>query len=197
MIAVDEDGQSVPVSLDEATGEVVVTPGTSVDEPITVTVPVEGHAAGRDDNNSEATTVDPSGVVAVQPANEPQDTGIDVVNPSEDTSVSAVDEDRKDVPAHIDEVGNVVVTPGENVDGPITVTVTDPNLPGGSTTVTVPVEGHGTKVDDSSLDESLEIEGEKLPDTATSTWTIGLLGLSSLISGGLAKLVDKKRKNKS
>ena len=40
------------------------------------------------------------------------------------------------------------MTPGKDVDGPITVTVTDPDLPGGKKDITVPVNGHEAGRDD-------------------------------------------------
>ncbi|WP_198530277.1 MULTISPECIES: hypothetical protein, partial [unclassified Corynebacterium] len=79
------------------------------------------------------TTVDDSGVKPVDPTDEEQDTGIKVTNPDKDTKVSAKDEDKNDVPVKIDEDGKVIVTPGKKVDGPITVTIEDPDLPGGKT----------------------------------------------------------------
>ncbi|WP_168166436.1 hypothetical protein, partial [Corynebacterium sp. HMSC074C01] len=88
------------------------------------------------------TTVDDSGVKPVDPTDKEQDTGIKVTNPDKDTKVSATDEDGKDVPAKIDENGNVVVTPGKDVDGPINVVVEDPDLPGGKTEIEVEVNGH-------------------------------------------------------
>lgn len=48
----------------------------------------------------------------------------------------------------IDGNGNVVVKPQPGVDGPIKVTITDPDLPNGKTTIEVPVEGHEKNVDD-------------------------------------------------
>ncbi|WP_168163681.1 MULTISPECIES: hypothetical protein, partial [unclassified Corynebacterium] len=74
--------------------------------------------------------VDDSGVKPVDPTDEEQDTGIKVTNPDDDTKVSATDEDGKDIPVEIDENGNVVVTPGTDVDGPINVVVEDPDLDG-------------------------------------------------------------------
>ncbi|MDK6814805.1 hypothetical protein QP363_12550, partial [Corynebacterium sp. UMB6689] len=146
-------------------GNVVVTPGTDVDGPINVVVEdpdldggkteieveVNGHEKDRDDNGSEAsdkTTVDDSGVKPVDPTDEEQDTGIKVTNPDDDTKVSATDEDGKDIPVEIDENGNVVVTPGTDVDGPINVVVEDPDLDGGKAEIEVPVEGHDKGRDD-------------------------------------------------
>ena len=170
--AKDEDGNDVPVQIDE-NGNVVVTPGEKVDGPITVTiedpdldggkveveVPVNGHEKGKDDNGSETqpgvkTTVDDSNVTPVDPTDQEQDTGIKVTNPDEDTKVSAKDEDGKDIPVEIDEDGNVIVTPGENVDGPIDVTITDPDLPDGKVEVEVPVNGHEKGKDDNGSEAS-------------------------------------------
>ncbi|MFX1802056.1 hypothetical protein, partial [Campylobacter jejuni] len=81
------------------------------------------------------TTVDDSEVSPVDPTDDEQLTGIVVKNPSEDTKVTAVDEDGKEIPVRIDNNGNVRVTPGEDVDGPITVTITDDNLPNGAVDV--------------------------------------------------------------
>lgn len=60
-------------------------------------------------------------------------------NRDEDTRVIAKDEDGKFIPVAIDDNGNVKVTPGTNVDGPIEVTIIDPELPNGEVTVKVPV----------------------------------------------------------
>lgn len=68
-----------------------------------------------------ASEVDPTGVE--------QDSGFDLsgVKPDE-TVVSAVDANDVVVPVRVDEDGNVLVTPGLDAVGPITVTVTDPDL---------------------------------------------------------------------
>ncbi|WP_246829166.1 stalk domain-containing protein, partial [Peptoniphilus sp. HMSC075B08] len=168
--AKDEDGNKVEVEIDED-GKVIVTPGEDVDGPITVVVEdkdlpggkteveieVEGHKKGQDDNNSDkkpedgnGTSVDNSNLKPVRPTDEKQDTGIKVENPDKDTKVSAKDEDGKNVPAIIDENGNIVVTPGTDVDGPITVVVEDPDLPGGRVEVEVDVIGHEKGRDDNN-----------------------------------------------
>ena len=102
------------------------------------------------------TSVDDSGVKPVEPTADEQDSGIKVSNRDDDTKVSAKDEDGKDVPAKIDDNGNVVVTPGEDVDGPITVTVEDPDLDGGKAVVEVPVNGHKKGQDDNNSDKTEE-----------------------------------------
>ncbi|MCT2339927.1 hypothetical protein, partial [Corynebacterium sp. p3-SID1056] len=94
-----------------------------------------------------------SDVKPVDPTDESQDTGVKVTNPDEDTKISAKDEDGKDVPVEIDDNGNVVVTPGTDVDGPITVTIEDPDLPDGKVDVEVPVNGHEKDKDDNGSDQ--------------------------------------------
>ncbi|MCQ4614365.1 Rib/alpha-like domain-containing protein [Corynebacterium pseudogenitalium] len=172
--AKDEDGKDIPVEIDE-NGNVHVTPGTDVDGPITVTVTdpdlpggeteievkVNGHEKGRDDNNSDF-KVDDSGKKPVDPTNEKQDTGVKVQNPDKDTKISAKDEDGKDVPVEIDKDGNVVVTPGEDVDGPITVTIEDPRLPEGKSQVEIDVNGHEKGRDDNGKAETnVNADGKK------------------------------------
>ena len=109
------------------------------------------------------TTVDDSGVKPVDPTNDEQDTGIVVTNPDDDTKVSAKDEDGKDVPVKIDEDGKIVVTPGEDVDGPITVVVEDPDLPEGKVEIEVPVNGHEKDRDDNGS------ETPETPDASVVT----------------------------
>ena len=170
--AKDEDETDVTVTVDPATGKISVKPGENVDGPITVTVkdddfitpenpegertfevPVKGHEKGVDDNGSETpgdkkTTVDESGKQPVKPTDDKQDTGVKVENKDDGTKISAKDEDGNNVPVEIDENGKVIVTPGKNVDGPITVVVEDSDLPGGKTEVEVEVEGHKKGQDD-------------------------------------------------
>ena len=176
--AKDEDGKDIPAEIDK-NGNIVVTPGKDVDGPIDVTVEdpdlpggkveieveVEGHKKGQDDNNSDKkpedkkTSVDTSGKKPVKPTDDKQDTGVKVKNPDKDTKVSAKDEDGKDIPAEIDENGNIVVTPGKDVDGPIDVTIEDPDLPGGKVEIEVEVNGHQKGRDDNGSD--------KKPDTGS------------------------------
>ncbi|WP_168156403.1 hypothetical protein, partial [Corynebacterium sp. HMSC11D10] len=171
--AKDEDGKDVPAVINPETGEIEVTPGEDVDGPINVTIEdpdlpnskveveidVNGHEKNRDDNgsdpaNEDGTKVDGSNITPVDPTDEKQDTGIKVTNPDNDTKVTAKDEDGNDVPVEIDEDGNVVVTPGENVDGPITVTIEDPDLPNSKAEFEVPVNGHEKGRDDNGSDAS-------------------------------------------
>src|SRR5699024_708799 len=87
-------------------------------------------------------------------------TGLKVTNQDEKTptTVSAKDEDGNDVKVTIDpETGAIKVTPGENVDGPIKVTVKDDDFivgtnPTGEITRTIEVEGHEKDKDDNGSD---------------------------------------------
>ena len=142
----------------------------------------------------QPTTVDDSGVKPVDPTDEQQDTGIVVNNPDEDTKVSATDEDGKDVPVEIDDNGNVVVTPGEDVDGPITVIVEDPDLDGGKAEVEVPVNGHEKDRDDNNSDKKPEIPVVTPGDNTTvpadgDEYTVGTVENPKGDETG--KLVDK------
>ena len=124
-------------------------------------------------------------VVPVKPSGEKQGTGVVVSNPDAGTSVSATDEDGNTVPAVINpDTGVVEVTPGVGVDGPITVVVTDPDLPGGSVSVEVPVEGHDKGRDDNGNGQPTK------PGTGGSSngnsiwpWILGGAILGGLASG--------------
>ncbi|MDK6836878.1 hypothetical protein, partial [Klebsiella pneumoniae] len=81
-----------------------------------------------------------SNVKPVDPTEDKQGTGIIVNNPDKDTKVSAKDEDGKDIPFVINpDTGEIEVTPGKDVDGPINVVVEDPDLTVGKVKVEVPV----------------------------------------------------------
>ena len=90
----------------------------------------------------------------VNPTDDEQSTGVKVENPTGKTTVTAKDEDGKGVPAKIDpETGEVLVTPGEGVDGPITVTVEDPSLDE-PVKAEVPVDGHEKGKDDNNSENT-------------------------------------------
>ena len=108
------------------------------------TVGAKAPTPGEDDKTKVTGEVKP-----VDPTDEKQGTGISVENPDKDTKVTAKDEDGKDVPVTINpNTGEVQVTPGTNVDGPIVVTIEDPDLPGGKTTIIIDVVGHSMLRDD-------------------------------------------------
>ena len=104
---------------------------------------------GESNTNNEKDTVDDSKKKPVEPTDDAQRTGVVVNNPDKVTSITAKDEDGKDVPVCINPTtGEIIVTPGANVDGPIVVTIIDPNLPNGKTTVIIDVNGHSIGIDD-------------------------------------------------
>ena len=126
------------------TGKVEVTYPDGSKETVDVPVTV------KDETPSEDDTKVTGDVKPVDPTDEKQDTGINVENKDDDTKISAKDEDGKDVPVEIDEDGKVIVTPGEDVDGPITVVIEDKDLPDGKVEVEVPVIGHEKGRDDNN-----------------------------------------------
>ena len=91
--------------------------------------------------NTEKTSVDDSRLHPVDPTDEKQGTGIRVINPDDETKITAKDADGKPIPAELGENGEIFVTPGKDVTGPVTVTVEDPDLPGGKQDIDVPVRG--------------------------------------------------------
>ena len=136
------------------TGKIKVTypDGSSEEKEVPVTV--------KDTTPSEDDTKVTGNVNPVDPTDEKQDTGINVENPDKDTNISAKDEDGKDIPVEIDKDGNVIVTPGTDVDGPITVVVEDPDLPGGKVVIEVPVIGHEKGRDDNCSGDHGYIPGD-------------------------------------
>ena len=168
--AKDEDGDEVAVEINKETGEVEVTPGKKVDGPITVTiedthlpegkkeieVKVNNHQKDVDDNR-EKTTVS-GNPTRVDSTDEPQDTGLIIRNNDETTptKIKAVDEDNNKLEVTVDTTtGRILVKPGTNVDGPITVTVQDDDFiteenPEGIKEFTLMVQGHEQGKDDNN-----------------------------------------------
>ena len=159
--------EGLPAGLEFTGGKITGTPTEEVEASeekpnVTVTYTL----VDRDGNETEhtdivplavgvKTTVDESGKKPVDPTDEKQGTGVIVNNPDDDTKVTATDEDGKDVPAVINpETGEIEVTPGEDVDGPINVVVEDPDLPGGKKEIEVEVEGHKKGHDDNGSDKT-------------------------------------------
>ena len=121
------------------------------------------------DDDKDKTTVDGSNPTPVDPTDEKQGTGIVVKNPDDNTKVTAKDEDGNNVPAEINkETGEIEVTPGKNVDGPITVTVEDSDLPGGKTEVEVKVNGHEKGRDDNK--DGKPAKSNDGPSAPSITW---------------------------
>lgn len=161
--AVDEDGQELRVSVNN-NDRILITPGEDVDGPITLTVNdpsltqpliktigVEGHEADVDDNDSDV-VVDGT-TRTVEPAATSQFTGLAVSNHDDETEFSALDEDDQNLAVVVREDGQIFVTPGINVDGPITLTVTDETLVDGAQSFVIEVNGHEEDVDDNDSGE--------------------------------------------
>ncbi|MCZ0726061.1 putative Ig domain-containing protein [Aerococcus kribbianus] len=135
----DDDGDGIPDEEEISKGS---------DPKDVGSIPMTPLEPGQENNQVPVVSGD---VNEVQPDENPQDTGINVDYADEDTTISAKDEDGKFVPVTIDEEGNVIITPGVDVDGPITVIVDDPELDQ-AITVIVPVEGHKPDHDDNNSD---------------------------------------------
>ncbi|WP_246823300.1 Rib/alpha-like domain-containing protein, partial [Facklamia sp. HMSC062C11] len=116
----------------ETTGTVKVTYPDGTEDFVEVPVTVKASA-------SKKTTVDDTNKKPVDPTDQKQGTGIVVTNP-DGTTVTAKDKNGNNVPAEINKVtGEIEVTPGTDATDPITVTVTDSDLDGGSKDIEVPV----------------------------------------------------------
>ncbi|KAB3519148.1 hypothetical protein GC425_09035 [Corynebacterium sp. zg254] len=130
------------------------------------------------------TTVDSGNVKPVDPSGQEQDTGIVVMNNDDKTTATAKDKNGKDVPAKIGEDGKVTVTPGADVEGPITVTITDKDLPEGKVEVKVPVRTDADKNDPKGQDQTVKVgenpdpkgnivDADKLPEGTTVEYKDG------------------------
>ncbi|WP_168160473.1 hypothetical protein, partial [Aerococcus sp. HMSC06H08] len=63
------------------------------------------------------------------------------------------------------ETGEVEVTPGTDVDGPIDVVINDEDLPNGKATIPVPVNGHEEDRDDNGSEEKPATEQTSIDDS--------------------------------
>ena len=169
----DNDGNPIEgaeVTVDPETGEITVTvPEDAPTGPATVIIKDGDDNVGDPihvvvaEPTADPTPVDTSGMTEVQPTDDEQSTGIKVDNLDCDTRVQAKDEDGKVIPVIVDEDGEISVVPGTDVDGPITVTVTDPELPGGKAEIEVPVAGHTKGKDDNGSDRTV-VPGTKVEE---------------------------------
>ena len=95
--------------------------------------------------------VDDSNKKPVNPTDKDQGTGVVIKNP-EGTTITAIDEDGKYVPVSINPTtGEVIVNPGDDVDGPIVVTIRDNK--GGEKVIIIDVAGHAMGRDDNNSED--------------------------------------------
>ncbi|MCY3030636.1 Rib/alpha-like domain-containing protein [Aerococcus sp. Group 1] len=168
------EGQVLPSTdkVGDTIIDVTVTLPDGTTEVAQVWVIVKANAGSTTPDVKKSTTVDDSKVKEVNPTNDQQGTGIKVNNPDKDTIVTAKDEDGKDIPVVINpETGEVEVTPGTDVDGPITVTISDPELPGGKRVVVVPVKGHAAGRDDNGSDVNVKPDAPAHTNTGVQAAT--------------------------
>ncbi|OKX84674.1 Rib/alpha-like domain-containing protein, partial [Corynebacterium glutamicum] len=146
------------VSIDPTTGVVTLTPGENVDPGSETIQVVVTYADATTDTAAVSVTVTPADVdpapsltgdpKAVDPTDESQDTGLNIVD-GDESDVVAKDEDGNYLPVDVDNDGNISVTPGV-IDGPITVIVNE-NDPDNREEREVPVNrGEVPPVDDGS-----------------------------------------------
>lgn len=210
--AVDEDGQEIWVTFgtkdDKGAEPILLTPGTNVDGPITLSfqlserteprsfsIGVEGHSAGVDDNesasdsgsNNDAVTVTgtPGKVKATDTA---QETGLSITNSTAATVVAVRDKNDTQLTAAIKD-GKILVTPGKDVAGPITLTVTDEKLADSPRTFTIEVEAADpdkAPEDKSSESSSLSSDAGSSEDSDIN-WT--MLALSGVVAAVIGVIV--------
>ncbi|WP_215491822.1 S-layer homology domain-containing protein [Fenollaria sporofastidiosus] len=81
-----------------------------------------------------------------------QYSGINIVNKDSGTTVTARDEDGVSIPVFVAADGKVYVTPGYDVDGPISLIISDNDLTYGFVQYSIPVRGHSVGRDDNGYD---------------------------------------------
>lgn len=166
------DGLPDGLTFDQDTNTIEGTPTAPVENG-TITVTATDAASGSDGTAPEFSgEPDP-----VDPTDEPQDTGLDLdgCNPDE-TQVEAKDADNTPVDVTIDDDGSIII-PGRDVEGPITVIVTDPDLDG-PIEATVPV----TDENDGAGVEEIRLDGA--PNTLQPTDELQDSGLNLINPGG-------------
>ncbi len=142
-VTVGDDGSVTITYPDDSTN--TLTPDQTITEKTT---------PGTDDK----LVVDESGKKTVDPTDKDQGTGVVVKNP-EGTTITAKDEDGKNVPVTIDPTtGEIIVNPGNDVDGPIVVTIRDNK--GGEKVIIIDVAGHAMCRDDNGSGDHGYIPGD-------------------------------------
>lgn len=126
---------------------------TNPDGQVTYTINIDGHSKGVDDNQSNKLEIDSIGQHFIDPDQRKQGTGIILKNTYRTYNIEAKDEDGTKVPYSVNaQTGEIELTPPANVDGPISLTVSSPDLPGNSWTTSVGVNGHSLDADDNYSD---------------------------------------------
>lgn len=165
---------------------------TNPDGQVTYTIEIEGHKKGVDDNQSNKLEIDSIGQHFIDPDQRKQGTGIIIKNTYRTYDVEAHDEDGTNVPATVNaQTGEIELTPPANVDGPIDLTVSSPDLQGNSWTTSVGVNGHGPNVDDNESD-LVKILGtaNSLPVNGTNYWNTGFYLSKPDPDARITKVVD-------
>ena len=159
---------------------------------VTYTIKIEGHSQGVDDNQSNKLEIDSTGQHFIDPDQRKQGTGIILKNTYRKYDIEAKDEDGKNVPATVNtQTGEIELTPPANVDGPISLTVSSPDLPNNNWTTSVGVNGHSFGEDDNESD-LVKILGtaNSLPVNGTNYWYTGFYLSKSDPDAKITKVVD-------
>lgn len=165
---------------------------TNPEGKVTYTIDIEGHKKGVDDNKSNKLEIDSTNQHFIDPKQEKQGTGIILKNTYRKYSIEAKDEDGINVGYEVNaQTGEIELTPPANVDGPISLTVTSPDLPGSSWKTSVGVNGHRPDTDDNESD-LVKILGtaNSLPVNGTNYWNTGFYLSKSDPNARITKVVD-------
>lgn len=115
---------------------------------------------------------------------EKQDTGLNLTGYNADeTRVTATDADGDVVPVRVDTDGDIFLTPATDVTGPITITVTDPDL---VVPLTETVAVATPEEDGSSL--SSDLSSDNLGLILGGGVLVALIGVIAAIGGGFIQL---------
>lgn len=160
--ATDKDGKPINVSFTSGTegDKIYLQVPTKARGPITLTIKDQDLTGGEQTYNinlagqeiQDQIYIDRTNQKEINPTGADQETGVYIVN-GPATDITAVDEDGQKCQAKEGPNGQILVTPANNVDGPITVVVEHANLgTNGKETVVIGVKGHGLNRDDNDSD---------------------------------------------
>ncbi|WP_311479872.1 SpaA isopeptide-forming pilin-related protein [uncultured Anaerococcus sp.] len=160
--ATDKDGNSINISFTSGTegDKIYLQVPTKAKGPITLTIKDNDLTGGEQTYNinlagqeiQDQIYIDRTNQKEINPTGADQETGVYIVN-GPATNITAVDEDGQPCWAKEGPNGQILVTPADNVDGPITVVVEHANLgTNAKETVVIGVKGHGLNSDDNDSD---------------------------------------------